>query len=104
MRKTFFACLAFAIFLATALSAQGNTEQRLQPIKKETSMLIQIRIGDRQLIIEMEDNPTSRDFASMLPLELEFSDYADTEKISHLLGKIDTTNAPNGYDPSVGDQ
>lgn len=51
----------------------------------------------------MYDNPTSRDFLTLLPLKLTLKDYARTEKISYLSRKLSTQNAPAGSDPSIGD-
>ncbi len=39
----------------------------------------------------------------MLPLTLPFEDYAETEKIAYLPGKLTTQTAPEGIDPQVGD-
>jgi hypothetical protein len=51
----------------------------------------------------LDDNETSRDFVSLLPLTLTLQDYAATEKISDLPRRLSTTGAPPGSDPSVGD-
>jgi hypothetical protein len=34
------------------------------------------------------DNPSARDFASMLPLDLKIEDYSNNEKIAYLPGKL----------------
>jgi hypothetical protein len=51
----------------------------------------------------MFDNPTSRDFITLLPLTITLEDYAGTEKINYLPKKLSTKEAPSGSDPSVGD-
>ena len=51
----------------------------------------------------MYDNPTAKDFVSLLPLTLTLTDYAGTEKVSYLPKKLSTQNAPAGYKPFVGD-
>ena len=51
----------------------------------------------------MHDNPTARDFISLLPLTLTLEDYAKTEKISDLPRTLTKERAPSGSDPSVGD-
>ena len=51
----------------------------------------------------LDDNATSRDFVSLLPLTLTLQDYAATEKISDPPRKLSTAGAPPGYDPSIGD-
>lgn len=51
----------------------------------------------------LDDNETSRDFVSLLPLTLTLKDYAANEKISDLPKRLSTEGAPQGSDPSVGD-
>jgi hypothetical protein len=51
----------------------------------------------------LDDNATSRDFVSLLPLTLTLKDYAATEKISDLPRKLSTAGAPPGNEPHVGD-
>ncbi|MBK0420349.1 hypothetical protein JD276_15065 [Leucobacter sp. CSA1] len=58
--------------------------------------------GDRTLVIEMTDNPTSRNFISRLPMTLEFEDYANTEVIGYLPDPLTTDGSP-GTQPSAGD-
>jgi hypothetical protein len=67
------------------------------------SRLIHIRIGNQKVIVELDDTPSARDFAGLLPLTLSLEDYAATEKIAMLPRKLDTTGAPAGVDPEVGD-
>lgn len=64
---------------------------------------IKIIIGDSTLSATLADNPTTRDFISLLPLDLKLDDYAGTEKVSYLPKKLSAENAPSGFDPSVGD-
>jgi hypothetical protein len=66
-------------------------------------MKLKISIGPTTLIATMYDNPTAADFISLLPLTLSLQDYAATEKVSDLPGKLTTAHAPEGYKPSVGD-
>ncbi|MDC7240387.1 MAG: cyclophilin-like fold protein [Spirochaetales bacterium] len=57
----------------------------------------------REVIIQMDDNATSRDFISQLPATLDFSDYARTEKVADPVSRLTTEGAPSGYKPSAGD-
>lgn len=45
----------------------------------------------------------ARDFASLLPLELELTDFHSTEKVADLPRKLDTASAPAAYTPGAGD-
>jgi hypothetical protein len=69
----------------------------------EDAVKIRIVGGETILIATLADNPSAKDFASLLPLTLELKDYADTEKVSDLPKKLSTVGAPAGSDPDVGD-
>lgn len=64
---------------------------------------IKLTFNHEEIIVKMYDIPTSRDFLSLLPLTLTFEDYARTEKISRLVKRLSTEDAPSGSQPSVGD-
>ncbi|WP_249167760.1 cyclophilin-like fold protein [Bradyrhizobium elkanii] len=53
------------------------------------SMKIQISFSERNMTATLEDNPSARDLASMLPLSgLTIDNYANNEKISYLPRKL----------------
>lgn len=93
--------LSFVAFLTYYCIGQqiieGNTMDNPKQYK------IKIMIGDTALAATLYDNPTTRDFISLLPLYLTLEDYAGTEKISYLPKKLLTDDAPSVFDPSVGD-
>ncbi|MGD8781359.1 MAG: cyclophilin-like fold protein [Ignavibacteria bacterium] len=64
---------------------------------------LKIIMGDKVIEAVLDDNPTSRDFISLLPLDLELEDYANTEKISYLDRKLSTESAPSGTSAKIGD-
>lgn len=66
-------------------------------------MKIRISINGEVATATLDDTPTAKDFATLLPLSLTLKDYASTEKVSDLPKKPATDGAPAGYDPSVGD-
>ena len=70
---------------------------------KTDTMKLKLTIGEKTATAILYDNPTSKDFASLLPITLELEDYNNTEKIGTLSKKLSTQNAPAGFDPSVGD-
>ena len=52
-------------------------------------MKIRISFNDSDLTATLEDNPTARDFASLLPLQgLKIENYGNNEKISYLPRKL----------------
>jgi hypothetical protein len=64
---------------------------------------IKLTFNNEEVIVNMYDNPTSRDFVAQLPLTVTFEDHARTEKISYLPKKLSIEKAPSGSEPSVGD-
>ena len=76
---------------------EGNTMNDFEDYK------VNIIIGDTVLSATLENNPTARDFISLLPLSIELEDYAGTEKITYLPRKLSVEDAPSGVDPSIGD-
>lgn len=71
---------------------------------KGEKMQIQLSLNDEKTIVELENNPATRDFYELLPLRLTFSDYVGKEKVSHeKLQKRLNTSGLSGYTPQVGD-
>ena len=66
-------------------------------------MQIRLRAEDTVITATLIDSQTTRDFIALLPLALTLEDYAGTEKVSNLPGRLSTEGAPPGSDPSVGD-
>lgn len=96
--------VAFVVLITMPLSAESSAKSNA----KEAKMMIEMSFGGGgeaqvRTIIELEDNPATRDFYAKLPLTLEFSDYVGKEKISNALPKPLNTSGLNGYDPQVGD-
>lgn len=101
MKTQYVIMLSFIAFLTLNFDNQqitaGNTMDNSKQYK------IKIMIGDTTIAATLYDNPTTRDFISLLPLDLKLEDYARTEKISDLPKKLSTEDALTGSDPSVGD-
>lgn len=101
IKSQYFTMLSFVVLFTLYLNSQqiveGNTMNNSEQFN------IKITIGDNSLTATLYDNPTTRDFISLLPLDLTLEDYAGTEKISYLPEKLSTEDAPSGFDPSVGD-
>jgi hypothetical protein len=66
-------------------------------------MKVRISVEGAPITASLIENAMSRDFASLLPVTLTLTDYADTEKISDLPGRLTTDGSPAGFDPAVGD-
>lgn len=66
-------------------------------------MKIRIVVGSKSVDVTLQDNPSARDFLSLLPLSLTLENYAGTEKISMLPRKLTTDGAAAGSTPVAGD-
>ena len=80
---------------AFAMSRQTNNSTE--------DMRIKLTFNNEEVIVKMNDNPTSRDFMYLLPLTLTFKEFGGFEKLSILDRELSTENAPPGSDPEVGD-
>lgn len=85
------------IYCTNEQIADGDT------MNNSVTYKIKIIVADSTLTATLNDSPSTRDFISLLPLDLKLDDYAGTEKINYLPKKLSTENAPSGYDPFVGD-
>ena len=86
------------------LACSNNQKQVIETdIQNVNSMKLKISVGQRELTATIYDNPTSKDFVSLLPLTLTMTDYSNTEKISDLPRKLSIQGAPAGYKPSAAD-
>jgi hypothetical protein len=83
-RRTLLAALATAVLPRLAYS-----QQRRDPASQEpTDMRIGMTFDDRTMTATLYDNPSARDFFSMLPLDLTIDNYANNEKIAYLPRKL----------------
>ncbi len=82
---------ALGVIVASALMAQlafGQTPQDTVPNQDKTSMKIRIEFNGASMTATLYDNPSARDFASMLPLDLTIDNYSTNEKIAYLPRKL----------------
>lgn len=67
-------------------------------------MRIGISFNRQSMTATLEDNPSARDFASLLPLDdLSIDNYADNEKISYLPRKLTEEGSRPFSDERAGD-
>jgi hypothetical protein len=66
-------------------------------------MRVQITVDGTVLDASIEDHPSARDFAAMLPLELAARDFAGSEKIADLPRRLSTAHSAARVDPAPGD-
>lgn len=84
---------------APSASTKGPTSE--EPAAEAT--IVRFTSGDTTIDLTIgADNPTIRDFLSMLPLTLPVEEFNGREKISYLPRELDTDGSP-GSDPEDGD-
>jgi hypothetical protein len=82
----------------------GDRAQLLAQNSPQANMVkIRVTINGTAFTGALSDNPTAKDFLSLLPLTVTLKDYAATEKITYLPRKLATANSPAGSKPTVGD-
>lgn len=81
MKRIFPAFFALACLFILILPACGEN-------MKENK--VKMIFGDEEMVVRLNDSPASRELLSLLPLTLDFKDYAGEEKISYLPRKLDT--------------
>jgi len=68
-----------------------------------TAMKIRMTTDGKTVIAVLDDTPTAKDFAALLPLTITLSDYAATEKVGDLPRRLSQDAAPAGLTPAAGD-
>lgn len=95
--------LALAMAISTSACSADNRPESASTVGETNSVKIQVTINGKAITATLVDNPTSRDFITLLPLTVKLDDYASTEKITYLPRRLSTEGAPVGVDPDVGD-
>lgn len=99
-----FAAAVPLVLLSTVATAAGAMPAPpAKPIEEYNMLNIRIVAEGAVIAVTLDDNATSRDFVSLLPLTLSLEDYAATEKVSDLPKRLSTTGAPPGMTPVAGD-
>ncbi|KAA3498243.1 MFS transporter [Rhizobium rhizogenes] len=74
--------IAAIIVPGRAFSKSGHNNQ------ERTEVKIKLTSGENTMTAVLYDNPSARDFASMLPLDLRIADFSSNEKIAYLPRKL----------------
>lgn len=64
---------------------------------------IKMTIWGKELIVEIENNETAKDFLNLLPLTIDLKDYVNTEKVFDIPRKLKVDNSISWYDPEIWD-
>ena len=68
-----------------------------------TGIKIRITVDNQTVSARLDDTPSGRAFAAMMPLDLKMSDYGRTEKVADLPDRLCSDGAPSSYAASSGD-
>ena len=82
-------------------SSQDSTGNNDDSDSSEERIIVTLDSGE--IIINVYDNPTSREFLEQLPLTLTFEEFGGFEKLSYPPEELTTEGAPSGYTPERGD-
>lgn len=66
-------------------------------------MRLRFIFADQNFTATLEDNPSTRDLVSLLPLDLTISDYSTNEKIAYLPRKLTEESSGQFGGEAVGD-
>jgi hypothetical protein len=85
-------------------SAPSAPSTPLAPTTGSTAAVnIRLTVEGRVVNATLNDSAAARDFASLLPLTLNLSDFHESERIADLPRRLSTTDAPESDDPQAGD-
>ncbi len=92
-----------AALLAGALVPHAALGHVPTKAKEAANMEIKCSFASQTFTATLYDNPSARDFASMLPLDLKFDDYSTNEKIAYLPRKLTEDGSGRFADEQPGD-
>lgn len=85
------------IIISKAEAFMNNNTQTID--RKPSDEKLVMKVQGKEYIVRMYDNPTAKDFKTLLPITLKFNDYGGFEKYTVSPRKLSMKNAPKGADP-----
>nr|WP_255628094.1 cyclophilin-like fold protein [Phyllobacterium sp. KW56] len=70
---------------------------------RDGSMKIRVAFNGQEFTATLYDNPSARDLASILPMDLKFVDYGNNEKIAYLPRKLTEEGSGSFGNEAPGD-
>lgn len=64
---------------------------------------IKIIVDDKEVIAELENNPTTQNLIEQLPITTTFEDFNNSEKITYFPESLNGSKSNNNYAPKKGD-
>ncbi|MCF1742751.1 cyclophilin-like fold protein [Paradevosia shaoguanensis] len=84
-RRTFIGSAIAGVVISSSAAAQEDSVANNQ---EPTDMRVRFTFNSLTMTAVLYDNPSARDFFSMLPLDLMISNYGHNEKIAYLPRKL----------------
>jgi hypothetical protein len=103
---------AAVLLLTVTACADGSPSSTVEEPSSEltssmtespTAMNVRLTVDGRVVNATLNDSAAAHDFASLLPLTLNLSDFHETERISDLPRPLTIADAPESADPKAGD-
>jgi hypothetical protein len=91
--------IATAVLPGRVFGRPGGNPASQEP----TDMKIRMNFDGRTMTATLYDNPSARDFYSMLPLDLTIDNYANNEKIAYLPRKLTEEGSGRFGNEQAGD-
>lgn len=85
-------------------AAEPSAETAMEPTEMPLAeRRLKMIVEGQEISILLYDTSAANALYEALPMELNFTDYNDTEKIAYLPDELPTEGEPDGCDPDVGD-
>ena len=99
LRRAFLGAMA-----AGVLAPRSFAQQRKSPASQDpVVMRIKLTFNKQSLTAILHDNPSARDLASLLPLDVMIDDYGNNEKVAYLPRKLTEAGSGPFGDAAPGD-
>ncbi|MFB9831321.1 cyclophilin-like fold protein [Actinoallomurus acaciae] len=97
-----------AALLLTVTACSSDTQDNppaatSSPSERSAPMGIQVTLDGQPVGATLKDSPAARDFAELLPLTLDLTDFHSTERVADLPRRLTTDRAPEPAAAQVGD-
>jgi hypothetical protein len=102
-RRRFVAAVVSGAIVPHSAFAQSTLNSTRREGTTPMSIRCRCRFGEQSFTVTLLENPSARDFAAMLPLELEIEDYSTNEKIAHLPRKLTEEGSGPFSNEAAGD-
>jgi hypothetical protein len=97
-RRTLLGAMAAGVVTPRSLAQQSKN-----PASREPVMKVKLTFNNQSMTAILHDNPSARDLASLLPLDLMIDDYGNNEKVAYLPRKLTEEGSGPFDDAAPGD-